>query len=485
MRAILTAATALGLSLWALAPSSAAVAQAAQSRTAVTEADRRMAREILDELIGYRTAKGQGQVPAMAEALAKRFRAAGFRDEEIEMLPAEIDGEKTTGLIVRYTGKPGGGKKPILLLGHMDVVDALAENWGTDPYKPIEKDGYVYGRGAVDNKAQLSLISTTFIRLKKAGFVPDRDLIIAFSGDEETGMRTTRMLGAHPLVKTAEYALNGDAGSGAVSKDETKYDFNIQSAEKTTATFSVTATNSGGHSSAPRPDNAIFELADAIKRIEGHRFPVEFNEITRVMVKDLAAEQKGEFGAALTTLMAKPSDPAAIQVAARYPEYSNLLWTTCVPTMLRAGNAPNALPQNAVATVNCRIFPGTPVAQVQAKLQQVIGNDRIKISLDAEAVESPVSPARPDLFASIRKAVHANYPGAPVQPSMSSGGTDGREFRRLGIPTYGAGSLALVRPDDSRAHGTDERVPLKSFYNELTFWDVLLKDLAGGRGKEK
>jgi acetylornithine deacetylase/succinyl-diaminopimelate desuccinylase-like protein len=477
----LAARLALGVGIFGLAMASPAGALK-QGAAPVSQADRQLARDILEELIGYRTAKGRGQVPAMAEALAKRFRAAGFREEDIQLLPLEVEGEKTVGLIVRYAGT-SKGEKPIALLGHMDVVDALAENWATDPYKPIEKDGYIYGRGAVDNKAQVSLISATFIRLKRAGFVPNRDLVIAFSGDEETGMRTTRLLTQHPFVKGAEFALNGDAGSGSVSKDGSAYDFNIQSAEKTTATFSVAASNRGGHSSAPRPDNAIFELADALKRIQAHRFPVEFNEISKVMVKDLAAENKGELGAALTKLMENPNDAAAIQVAAKYPEHSNLLWTTCVPTMLRAGNAPNALPQNAVATVNCRIFPGTPVAAVQAKLQQVVANDKIKISLDAEAVESPVSPVREDLFASLRRAVHANYPGAPVKPSMSAGGTDGREFRRAGIPTYGAGSLLLVRPDDSRAHGTDERVPLKSFYKELTFWDVLLKDLAGGDRK--
>lgn len=463
--------------LAALAALAAAAPLPAQ-RTAVTEADRRMAREILEELVSYRTAKGQGQVPAMAEALAARFRAAGFPAADIQMLPAEIDGEKTVGLVVRYAGKPGG-KKPIALLGHMDVVDALPENWATDPFKPVEKDGYLYGRGSVDNKAQVSLISASFIRLKKAGFVPDRDLLIAFSGDEETGMRTTRLLTKHPWVSTAEYALNGDAGSGGVTPDGKTYDFNIQSAEKTTATFSVAASNPGGHSSAPRPDNAIFELADAIKKIQAHRFPVEFNVISRTMVEDIVAERRDAFGAALKTLLTDPTNAEAIAVASRYPE-ANVVWTTCVPTMLRAGNAFNALPQNAVATVNCRIFPGTPVEAVRAKLAEVVGNPKIKVTLDNEAVESPVSPIRPDLFASITRAVHANYPGAPVKPSMSSGGTDGREFRRVGIPTYGAGSLALVRPDDGRAHGTDERVPLQAFYKELTFWDVLLRDLAGG-----
>jgi acetylornithine deacetylase/succinyl-diaminopimelate desuccinylase-like protein len=468
-----------GIALASVAPAPLGAATTSRGAT-IAQPDRQLAREILEELIRYRTAKGQGQVPAMADSLARRFKAAGFPASDIQMLPLDIDGEKTVALVVRYAGK-NSGKKPIALLGHMDVVDALRENWGTDPFVPVEKSGYVYGRGAVDNKAQIALISTTFIRLKRSGFVPDRDLVIAFSGDEETGMKTTRLLTQHPVVRRAEFALNGDAGIGAVAKDTGKHSFSIQSAEKTTATFSIAAQNPGGHSSAPRPDNAIFELADALKRIQAYRFPVEFNDITRGMVKAMAAERGGEFGAALTKLLANPADAAAAQVAMKYPDYSNILWTTCVPTMLRGGNAPNALPQNAVATVNCRIFPGTPVAAVQAKLEETVANKAIKISLDNEAVESPVSPVRGDLFASLRKAVHVNYPGAPVQPIMSSGGTDGREFRRAGIPTYGAGSLALVQPDDSRAHGTDERVPLDAFYKELAFWDVLLRDLAGGR----
>lgn len=465
--------------LRAVAVAAALAGAAAAKPAAVTEADRQMARAILDELVAIPTAKGRGQVPVLAEALAKRFRAAGFADADIEMLPLEIDGEKTVALAVRYAGKPGN-KKPIALLGHMDVVGALAENWATDPFQPVEKDGYVYGRGASDNKAQVSLISATFIRLKKSGFVPDHDIVIAFSGDEETGMRTTRLLTQHRWVRPADYALNGDAGSGAVSRDGKVYDFSIQSAEKTTATFTVAATNPGGHSSAPRTDNAIFELADALKRIQAYRFPVEFNPISRTMVEDVAAERKDEFGAALTTLLTDPGNAAAIAVAGKYPE-ANLLWTTCVPTMLQAGNAFNALAQNAVATVNCRIFPETRVAAVQAKLVEVIGDDKIKVTPVGEAVESPISPINPPLFAAIARAVHANYPGTPVKPSMSSGGTDGREFRRAGIPTYGAGSLVMVRPDDNRAHGTDERVPLKSFYKELLFWDVLLRDLAGGK----
>ena len=445
----------------------------------VTDADRALAREIIGDLVARRTAKGRGQVPAMADALAARFRAAGFAAGDIETVPLEIDGEKTVGLVVRYAGR-GGGSKPIALLAHMDVVDAVAENWASDPYKPVERDGYLYGRGSVDNKAGVTLLATSFIRLKRAGWVPDRDLVLAFSGDEETGMRTTRLLTRHRWVAGAEYALNSDAGTGAMARDGSNPRFSIQSAEKTFATFLVAAKNPGGHSSAPRPDNAIFALADAIKAIQAHRFPVETNDISTTMVRDLAAERPGELGDALTALLANPRDAAARAVAERYPEHSHMLWTTCVPTMLSAGNAPNALPQNAVATVNCRIFPGTPVAAVQATLANAIGNPEVKVTLDGEGVESPVSPVRPDLFAAITRAVHVNYPGAPVRPTMSSGGTDGREFRRAGIPTYGAGSLALVRPDDSRSHGTDERLRLDSFYKELAFWEVLLKDIAGG-----
>jgi carboxypeptidase PM20D1 len=455
---------------------------AAQS---VTDADKAMAREIIEQMVKFRTAKGYGQVPAMAEALATRFRAAGFAAEDIQMIPAEIDGEKTVGLVVRYKGSGKSGKKPIAILAHMDVVDALKENWSTDPYVPVEKDGYLYGRGSVDNKAGMTLVSTTFIRLKKAGWVPTRDLLIAFSGDEETGMVTTRMLTQHPWVKEAEFALNSDAGGGSIERDGSNPTFSIQSAEKTFATFMVAASNPGGHSSSPRPDNAIFELADAIKAIQAQKFPVQFNEITRGMVKNLAQKQGGELGTALTTLLANPNDAAARVVAEKYPEYTSLLWTTCVPTMLKAGNAANALPQNAVATVNCRIFPGTTVASVKDTLATAIGNPKITITQDGESVESPVSPARPELFASLRKAVDANYPGAPLEPSMSSGGTDGREFRRAGIPTYGAGSLAMVRPDDNRAHGTDERLRLDSFYKDLTYWDVLLKDVAGPKGGRK
>ncbi|QNE32416.1 M20/M25/M40 family metallo-hydrolase [Sphingomonas sp. NBWT7] len=443
-----------------------------------TDADRAMARQMLEEAIATPTAKGRGQVPALIEKYAARLRAAGFAAEDIQTVPVEIDGEKTAGLVVRYAGR-NPRAKPIAFLGHMDVVDALKENWSTDPYVPTEKDGYIYGRGSTDNKAGVTALVASFVRLKKAGFVPERDLLLAFSGDEESGMMTTRALTKHPLVARAEYALNSDAGSGQIGADG-KYRFNIQAAEKTYANFAIAAKNPGGHSSAPRADNAIYDLARALVKLESLRFPVEFNEITRIMVADMAKEKGGELGRALTTLAADPTDAVARAVAEKYPHDANILWTTCVATMLQAGNAPNALPQNATANVNCRIFPGTTVEAVRGKIAETIGIDKLAVSLVGEGVASPVSPVNPALFARLQKAMDATYPGVTLKPSMSSGGTDGREFRSAGIPTYGAGALALGA-DDSRAHGTDERVPIAAYLKQFDYWDFLLRDLGSAK----
>lgn len=440
----------------------------------VTDADRAMARQMLEEAIATPTAKGRGQVPVLIEKFAARLRAAGFRDDEIISVPVEIEGEKTAGLVVRYAGSDPSAK-PIAFLGHMDVVDALKENWATDPYVPTEKDGYIYGRGSTDNKAGVTALVASFIRLKKSGFVPQRDLLLAFSGDEESGMLTTRAVTKHPLVARAEYALNSDAGSGQQGADG-KYRFNIQAAEKTYANFVIGARNPGGHSSAPGPDNAIYDLARALVKLETLRFPVEFNDITRIMVADLAKEKGGELGEALTRLLANPDDAAARTIAEKYPRDANILWTTCVATMLQAGNAPNALPQNANATVNCRIFPGTTIEAARAKIGETIANPKLSVTILGEGVASPLSPVNPALFARLQKAMDATYPRVVLKPSMSSGGTDGREFRAAGIPTYGAGALAL-KADDGRAHGTDERVPIAAYLKQLDYWDALLRDL--------
>ncbi|WP_116367099.1 M20/M25/M40 family metallo-hydrolase [Parahaliea mediterranea] len=453
---------------------------ATPTQAAVSDQDRDEARELLEQLIGYRTAKGQGQVPAMIDVLVAQLRAGGFAAEDIVRVPLEIEGEQTSGLIVRYpaAGIPAG--PPVAFLAHMDVVDAIAGNWNTDPFSATEKDGYLYGRGAQDNKFGVALLVSTFIDLKQSGFAPTRDLVLAFSGDEETGMLTTREILKHPYVRDAEYALNSDAGGGSIAKDGTPLAFSMQAAEKTFATFRLHARNPGGHSSVPRPDNAIYELAHALVALQGLQFPVQFNPITRSMAEDVIAREGGEVGAALTTLLEDPANAQAIAVMQRHPQYANMLWTTCVATMLEAGHAENALPQDAIATVNCRILPDTGgVEHVQQVLADTIDNDAIGMTLGREAVESPASPIREDVTAILQAGVALNYPGITLQPSMSSGGTEGREYRRAGIPVYGAGSLALVRPDDSRAHGINERIPLASFYREMDYWNYIMRRVGG------
>lgn len=444
----------------------------------VTDADRALADEILEEVVSYRTAKGYGEVPAMVDALAERLKAAGFSEDDIIRVPKTIDGEETTGLIVRYRGSDDS-KKPVALLAHMDVVDADPANWNTAPYEMVEKDGYYYGRGVLDNKAGTTLLVTSFIRLKQEGYQPERELLLAFSGDEETGMITTNALTEHPVVADAEFALNSDAGAGAMTAEGEPIAFFMQSAEKTYSDFHLTVTNSGGHSATPRKDNAVYALANALTAVEALRFPVQFNEITRGSAERLAEKEGGELADALRTLLDDPADEAARAVVEEYPQYSNMMQTTCVATMLDAGSAPNSLPQKAWANVNCRILPGTSVASVKRDLTEAINNDEVEITLDREAVESPVSAPRDDVTTAIQNAIDVNYPGVTVQPVMSSGGTDGREFRSAGIPTYGAGSLAIVRPDDSRAHGQNERLPIVSFHKELAFWDSLLREVGG------
>jgi acetylornithine deacetylase/succinyl-diaminopimelate desuccinylase-like protein len=438
--------------------------------------DKAQAQTLLQELIPYRTAKGYGKVPAMIDHLAAILTDAGFSREDIVRVPLVIDGEDVSGLIVRFAARNVSSKPPVLFLAHMDVVDALPANWNTDPFVPQVTEGYLYGRGVQDNKFGVALLVSTFARLKAEGFEPARDLVAAFSGDEETGMLTTREILKHPYVRDAEYALNSDAGGGTMTRDGVAVGFSMQTAEKQYATFALTATNPGGHSSVPQPENAIYDLARALARVETLQFPVQFNDTTRSMAESVAAREGGEVGKALNTLLRDPTDKAAIAVMKRHPQYANMMWTTCIATMLEAGHAENALPQNARGTVNCRILPDTGgAAHVRDQLATAIASGSVSIEQGGESVPSPSSPIREDVLAILQAGVAVNYPGVALQPSMSSGGTEGREYRRAGIPTYGAGSLALVRPDDSRAHGTNERIPLQSFYNEVDYWDYVIR----------
>jgi carboxypeptidase PM20D1 len=452
-----------------------------QSSSADYTADyQRTALEIYRHIISIRSAAGHGNVPEVANYLADRFRDGGFDDADIHVLPQTLSsGEETASLVVRYEGNDSSGREPILLIAHMDVVDALPTDWERDPFTLVEEDGYFFGRGTLDDKFGITTLSTTFLRLKAAGFVPNRDLILGFTGDEESGMETTRSLATEYRELTdAEYVLNADGGGGFLDHDGKAIAYLIQAAEKTFASFELTIRNPGGHSSLPRPDNAIYELATVLKNIEAYTFPTQINDITRGYFEKSAAVTAAPLGDAMHRFAANPHDEEALAVLGQYPEHYSVTRTTCVATMLSAGHAENALPQSATATVNCRIFPGVAVEDVRAKLFEVGAIDTLEIKIMGEPASSPASPINEEVNAAVTNAVHKQHPDIPIIPYMSPYGTDGKIMRRAGMPTYGVMGL-FFRPEDEFAHGLNERVQVDAFFGALEYWHDMLTDLAG------
>jgi acetylornithine deacetylase/succinyl-diaminopimelate desuccinylase-like protein len=447
---------------------------AAHTDVAAPEAVRAQAREIFANIVGIESSIGKGKVPLVAKYLAERFKAGGFPAADIHILPL---GE-TASLVVRYRGDGSGGK-PIAFIAHMDVVTAKRSDWQRDPYRLTEENGFFYGRGTSDVKQEVALLTETFLRLKAEGFVPKRDLIIAFSGDEETAQATARdLVTTHRDLVDAEFALNGDGGGGVLTEGTAKpLIFYVQGAEKSSAEYLLTTHNPGGHSSEPRPDNAIYELADALKAVQRYEFPVKWNEWTLGDFKAASRVTQGPLGEAMARFAADPGNAAAAAEISKNPAFVGRIRTTCVATMLAGGHAENALPQSATATVNCRIFPGTGAADVQKTLQGLVG-PKVDIKQGYDALVSDASPMRSDIMSAVAKAVAASDPGAPVVPTQAAYATDGAVYRNAGIPTYGAGSVFIMDSEEF-AHGLNERIRVKEFYNGLIFWDVLIKALAG------
>ena len=436
--------------------------------------------DIYRDIIGFRTARGHQQVDDMVAYLTKRLSDTGFAQEDLMVTDYDSDGEPTQGLIVRYRGDGSSGDKPIVMLAHMDVVDALPEDWDRDPFTLTEEDGYFFGRGTMDNKYGVANLVGTFIRLKDEGWTPNRDLYLAFSGDEETGMVSTRAQ-AKWIAENVDpaFVLNSDAGGTALDDEFKPLAMRVQAAEKTFATFELTVTNPGGHSSRPRSDNAIYELSAALLKLADHKFAVQATPLTRSYFAALGQSVPGELGNAMRAFAENPEDPAAVATLQSNPETVGTLGTTCVATMLRAGHAENALPQSATATVNCRIFPGIGVEKTQAELARVIGNDNVSFKLMAEVTESPVSVLRDDVRAAVAKSLAARYgKDIPIIPYMESGGTDGMHYRTLGYDTV-AVSGGASRSQDMYAHGLNERANVDSFYAGLDHWMIILKELAG------
>jgi carboxypeptidase PM20D1 len=451
-----------------------AAALAAWSPAAAQDAPhQREARQIYGRLIAFRTAAGHGQVPAMTTYIAEVLRAAGVPAGDIAILPHE----ETAALLVRVPGREASAR-PILFSGHMDVVDARPEDWERNPFQLIEEDGYFFGRGTGDNKAGIASMVSTILRMRTAGHRPRRTLVFAFIGDEETGMETTALVAAHDWVRNAEFAINTDAGGGTLSEDRRPLTYGVQGAEKTFASYRVSFRNPGGHSSRPRPDNAIYDLAQALLRIQALRFPVMTNAITLAAFRAQAQSMSGPERDMLLRFADHPDDAEAAAALLRDPAFIPEVSTTCVATMLEAGHAQNALPQRAAATVNCRIFPGDSVDHVRARLVEAVANPAAQVEVMDNPRVSPISEPRPDVMEAVTRSVRARYPNVPITPYLEAGGTDGLVYRTAGIPTF-ASSGIFMREADMFFHGLNERIPVRSFYEALDHIHDLAVDLGG------
>jgi acetylornithine deacetylase/succinyl-diaminopimelate desuccinylase-like protein len=463
-----------------------AIALAAPAKPALTPAQHDATRAMFEHVINLPTVIGRHRVPEEAQYVAGQFKAAGFPAEDIHVLPYHT-GSPTTGdddtaaLIVRWraSGKPTA--RPILLMGHMDVVEAKREDSTTDPFVMTERDGYYYGRGTIDMKDGITAITQAMINLRAAGFKPKRDIVVLFTGDEETnGIGAKKGAGEWlDLLGHPEYGLNADGGGGGFNPDRTPAGFTMQTAEKTFAGYTLTVRNRGGHSSKPRKDNAIYSLAHAIDRIEAYRFTPMLSETTRAYFEGRQKSEKGPLGDAMRAWLANPNDGKAADFIEASESEVGLTRTRCVPTRLFAGHADNALPQLATAMINCRIFPGIDPNAVKTDLQRIVADPEVVVTRNDDNPASLASPLRPDVTAAYTHAVQALHPGMPVFPEMSTGASDARPFRVAGIPVYGTNGGWVIVPVDFRAHGKDERLPVQSLYDNVVHWEIMLRELAG------
>ena len=458
---------------------------AARGRTQVPDQTKQLARDIFKQLIEINTTDSVGNVTTAAEAMAKRLRDGGFADGDIKIAGPN---ERKKNLVARFRGT--GKRKPVLFIGHLDVVEALRSDWTTDPFEFIEKDGYFYGRGTEDMKEGDAILATNFIRLKKEGYLPDRDLILALTADEEGGSSNgvDWLLREHRDWIDSEYCINLDGGEFEKDKDK-RLLAGIQASEKVYVDFQFESLNPGGHSSVPSPDNAIYHLAGALARLQSFSFPLEVNEITRSYFERSAAMENGQLASDMKAIAKQPPDPAAVRRLSEVPYYNSLLHTTCVATMLSGGHAPNALPQTARANVNCRIFPGEAPEEVHKALERVSNDPKVKISVVAQltpdgkvvpVVPVPPSPLLPEVTQAMERVLGAVWPRVPLVATMSTGATDGKYTRIAGIPTYGI-SCMFFDKNDNREHGKDERVGVQDFYDGVNFNYRLMKELSSSK----
>jgi acetylornithine deacetylase/succinyl-diaminopimelate desuccinylase-like protein len=459
--------------------SGTALAQTPTGMMGTLRPDQQEFRGLYQELVETNTALSNGSCTDAAAKMGARLKAAGFGDDAITYFSTP-DHPKDGGLVAVY---PGSSKtlKPMLLLAHIDVVEAKRADWTRDPFKLIEENGYFYGRGTSDDKAQAAIWTDTFIRMKQAGYKPKRTIKLALTCGEET---SGAFNGAEWLSRNkrdlidAEFALN-EGGGGRTDGNGKLLVQTIQIGEKAYQDFTLTATNPGGHSSAPIRDNAIYELSDALLKIRDHEFPLEFNDVTRAFFTKSGPLRGGDMGAAMVALAKNPGDEAAEAIVNTDKAFHSMLRTTCVATLVDAGHALNALPQRATANVNCRMFPGHTAAETAATLAQVIGDP--KIGIEERVKDKPIAvqpPLDPRIMQPVEKLAARYFPGIPVIPTMSTGATDGVYLEAVGIPTYGVPSV-WADPDGNGTHGLNERVEAKALYTARDYLFDLVKALAG------
>jgi acetylornithine deacetylase/succinyl-diaminopimelate desuccinylase-like protein len=450
------------------------------SNAQIDDATKKLAHDIFKQLIEINTTDSVGNVTTASEAMAQRFREAGFADSDMQIVGPN---DRKKNLVVRLHGT--GKHKPLLLIGHLDVVEAHREDWSVDPFSFIEKDSFYYGRGTQDMKSGDAIMATTLIRFKKEGYVPDRDIILALTADEEGGKSN----GVDWLLKNdrnlidAEMVFNHDGG-GILSDHGKPVMMTVDATEKLYADYQLSATNPGGHSSLPRPDNAIYSLANALTRLEHYQFPFELNEVTRVYYERMAKVETPERAAEMRAILKNPPDANAVTKLSTDPIDNSTVHTTCVATRLNAGHANNALPQRAEANVNCRILPGHSAEEIRQKLIEVFADPKITVryvdnfgnvsdrASDRKSFSPP--PLRRDVFDPLEKITEEMWQGIPVIPDMATGASDGVYTMAAGLPTYQISGTAVDR-DDIRAHGRDERLGIDSYYKGVDFYYRFLK----------
>jgi acetylornithine deacetylase/succinyl-diaminopimelate desuccinylase-like protein len=474
-----------GLIVVSALAASSALAQSTPAYTPPDPATKELALGIFKQLIEINTTDSVGSVTAASKAMQQRFLDAGFPASDIYLGGPN---DRKENLVVRYRGT--GAQPPILFIGHEDVVEARRADWTTDPFQFIEKGGYFYGRGTQDMKENDAILVTTFLRLHKEGFKPDRDLILALTADEEGGKSNgvSWLLKNQPNLIKADYAFNPDGG-GVELQNGKAVSADVDASEKLYADYQLLTTNPGGHSSLPVPDNAIYHIADALQRLQNYTFPFELNAITRAYFEKLATLESASTAAAMRAMLATPPDAAAIQRLSQSPEWNSTMHTTCVATRLLAGHANNALPQMAQANVNCRILPGHSREEVRQDLIRLIDDPKITVSyvddggtIHATAPESkglPPVALKPEVMKPLEKLVAVYWPGTPVVADMADGASDSIYTNAAGIPTYNWSAIEL-ETNDVRAHGRDERLPETSYWKGVQFWYDFVKTMASG-----